>query len=132
MIIALQSTSAYEKVIRRDIARTYPEHDFFKVKDGLGQESLFNVMKAYSLHDREVGYCQGSGFIVGLLLMQMPEEESFAVLVKIMQQHGMRDMFKPSMAMLGLCMYQLENLVKELMPDLQAHFQSQVLFKTCK
>lgn len=58
-------------MIRRDIARTYPEHDFFKEKDGLGQESLFNVMKAYSLHDREVGYCQGSGFIVGLLLMQV-------------------------------------------------------------
>ena len=57
------------QVIRRDIARTYPEHDMFKEKDGVGQESLFNVMKAYSLHDREVGYCQGSGFIVGLLLM---------------------------------------------------------------
>lgn len=27
--------------------------------------------QAYSLHDREVGYCQGSGFIVGLLLMQV-------------------------------------------------------------
>lgn len=39
----------------------------------------------------------GSGFIVGLLLMQMPEEEAFAVLVQIMQQHRMRDMFKPSM-----------------------------------
>lgn len=93
----IKATSACEKVIRRDIARTYPEHDFFKEKDGLGQEALFNVMKAYSLHDREVGYCQGSGFIVGLLLMQMPEEETFAVLVQIMQQHRMRDMFKPSM-----------------------------------
>ncbi|CAH2267770.1 jg6129, partial [Pararge aegeria aegeria] len=118
--------SACEKVIRRDIARTYPEHDFFKEKDGLGQESLFNVMKAYSLHDREVGYCQGSGFIVGLLLMQMPEEEAFAVLLKIMQHHRMRDMFKPSMAELGLCMFQLENLVQELIPDLHVHFQSQV------
>jgi len=76
---------AFYKVIRRDIARTYPEHEFFKEKDGLGQESLFNVMKAYSLHDREVGYCQGSAFIVGLLLMQMPEEEAFAVVVKLMQ-----------------------------------------------
>ncbi|KAI5641353.1 rab-GTPase-TBC domain-containing protein [Phthorimaea operculella] len=82
-------------------------------------------MKAYSLHDREVGYCQGSGFIVGLLLMQMPEEEAFAVLVKIMQQHRMRDMFKPSMAELGLCMFQLENLVQELLPELHVHFQSQ-------
>lgn len=93
----IKATSACERVIRRDIARTYPEHDFFKEKDGLGQEALFNVMKAYSLHDREVGYCQGSGFIVGMLLMQMPEEEAFAVLVQIMQQHRMRDMFKPSM-----------------------------------
>ena len=56
--------------------------------------------------NREVGYCQGSAFIVGLLLMQMPEEESFAVLVKIMQDYRMREMFKPSMAELGLCMYQ--------------------------
>ena len=67
----LRTQSACEKVIRRDIARTYPEHDFFKKKGGVGQESLFNVMKAYSIHDREVGYCQGSAFIVGLLLMEV-------------------------------------------------------------
>lgn len=84
------------------------------------------------MHDREVGYCQGSGFIVGLLLMQMPEEDAFAVTVQIMQHHKMRDMFKPSMIYLGLCMYQLENLVQEQMPDLHVHFQSQVclLFAT--
>ena len=41
-------------MIRRDIARTYPEHALFKQKDGVGQEALFNVMKAYSVHDREV------------------------------------------------------------------------------
>lgn len=55
----------------------------------------------------------------------MPEEEAFAVLVQIMQQHRMRDMFKPSMAELGVCMYQLENLVVEQFPDLHVHFQSQ-------
>jgi len=114
-------------VIRRDIARTYPEHDFFKKKGGVGQESLFNVMKAYSTHDREVGYCQGSAFIVGLLLMEMPEEDSFAVLVKIMQDYRMREMFKPSMAELGLCMYQLDTLVQEHIPDLYVHFQSQAI-----
>ncbi|XP_065160429.1 ecotropic viral integration site 5 ortholog isoform X2 [Atheta coriaria] len=122
----IKTKSPCEKVIRRDIARTYPEHDFFKEKDGLGQESLFNVIKAYSLHDREVGYCQGTGFIVGLLLMQqMPEEETFAVLVKIMEDYRMRDMFKPTMAELGLCMFQLENLVAEQLPELSKHFQSQ-------
>lgn len=46
---------------------------------------------------REVGYCQGSAFIVGLLLMQMPEEEAFAVLVQLMQRFQLRELFKPTM-----------------------------------
>jgi zona occludens toxin (predicted ATPase) len=41
----MKMTSPCEKVIRRDIFRTYPEHDFFKEKDGIGQERLFNVIK---------------------------------------------------------------------------------------
>uniref|UniRef100_A0A3B3RLH6 Ecotropic viral integration site 5 n=2 Tax=Paramormyrops kingsleyae TaxID=1676925 RepID=A0A3B3RLH6_9TELE len=121
----LKMTSPCEKLIRRDIARTYPEHDFFKEKDSLGQEVLFNVMKAYSLVDREVGYCQGSAFIVGLLLMQMPEEEAFCVFVKLMQEYRLRELFKPSMAELGLCMYQFECMIQEQLPELHMHFQAQ-------
>ena len=45
----LRMTSPMEKLIRRDITRTYPDHQFFKEKDGLGQESLFNVMKVGAL-----------------------------------------------------------------------------------
>ncbi|XP_073671239.1 ecotropic viral integration site 5 protein homolog isoform X2 [Paramisgurnus dabryanus] len=121
----LKMTSPCEKLIRRDIARTYPEHEFFKEKDSLGQEVLFNVMKAYSLVDREVGYCQGSAFIVGLLLMQMPEEEAFCVFVKLMQEYRLRELFKPSMAELGLCMYQFECMIQEQLPELYVHFQAQ-------
>ncbi|XP_073810250.1 ecotropic viral integration site 5 protein homolog isoform X5 [Danio rerio] len=121
----LKMTSPCEKLIRRDIARTYPEHEFFKEKDSLGQEVLFNVMKAYSLVDREVGYCQGSAFIVGLLLMQMPEEEAFCVFVKLMQEYRLRELFKPSMAELGLCMYQFECMIQEQLPELHVHFQAQ-------
>ncbi|XP_033996591.1 EVI5-like protein isoform X2 [Trematomus bernacchii] len=121
----LKMTSPCEKLIRRDIARTYPEHDFFKEKDSSGQEVLFNVMKAYSLVDREVGYCQGSAFIVGLLLMQMPEEEAFCVFVKLMQDYRLRELFKPSMAELGLCMYQFESMIQEQLPELHIHFQAQ-------
>eukprot|EP00064_Thunnus_orientalis_P014599 superscaffoldBa00002558_g14646 len=121
----LKMTSPCEKLIRRDIARTYPEHEFFKEKDSLGQEVLFNVMKAYSLVDREVGYCQGSAFIVGLLLMQMPEEEAFCVFVKLMQDYRLRELFKPSMAELGLCMYQFECMIQEQLPELHVHFQAQ-------
>uniref|UniRef100_A0A8C8RM09 Ecotropic viral integration site 5 like n=1 Tax=Pelusios castaneus TaxID=367368 RepID=A0A8C8RM09_9SAUR len=121
----LKMSSPCEKLIRRDIARTYPEHEFFKGQDSLGQEVLFNVMKAYSLVDREVGYCQGSAFIVGLLLMQMPEEEAFCVFVRLMQEYRLRELFKPSMAELGLCIYQFEYMLQEQLPELSIHFRSQ-------
>lgn len=121
----LKKTSYFEKQIQRDIARTYPEIDYFKDESGPGQEGLFNVIKAYSLYDDEVGYCQGSAFIVGLLLLQLSEEESFLLLCKIMEDYRMREIYKPTMAELGLCIYQLECLVQEQLPELYVHFQSQ-------
>ena len=42
----------------------------------------------------------------------MPEEEAFAVLVKLMQEYKLRELFKPSMAELGLCMFQLECMLQ--------------------
>ncbi|KAA0199046.1 TBC1 domain-containing protein [Fasciolopsis buskii] len=118
----LEVESPVEKAIRRDIARTFPKHDLFKEENGYGQETLFRVIKAYSVHDREVGYCQGSGFIVGLLLMQLPELDAFAVLVQLMNDYRLREMYKPSMVELGVCMYQLERLLAEHLPDLYSHF----------
>lgn len=121
----IKSNSACERMIKRDIARTFPDHSFFKDKDGIGQGTLFNVIKAYSIWDKEVGYCQGSAFIVGILLMQMPEEEAFCVFVKLMQDYRMREIFKPTMAELGLCIFQLESFLQESLPLLFSHFQAQ-------
>ena len=42
----------------------------------------------------------------------MPEEEAFSVLVKLMQEYNMRELFKPSMAELGVCMFKLEYLIQ--------------------
>lgn len=121
----IKSNSACERMIKRDIARTFPDHSFFKDKDGIGQGTLFNVIKAYSVWDKEVGYCQGSAFIVGILLMQMPEEDAFCVFVKLMQDYRMREIFKPTMAELGLCIFQLESMLQENLPLLFSHFQAQ-------
>ena len=40
----------------------------------MGQTALFNTLKAYSVYDKRVGYCQGMGFIIALLLLYMTEE----------------------------------------------------------
>lgn len=47
---------------------------------------LFNVMKAYAVCDPEVGYCQGSAFLAGMLLLHMPEEDAFSVFMKLMSK----------------------------------------------
>lgn len=44
--------------------------------------------------------------------IQMPEEEAFCVFVKLMQDYRLRELFKPSMAELGLCMYQFEFMIQ--------------------
>lgn len=63
--------SPHEKQIVADLPRTYPHHEYFQERGGQGQKELGNVARAYSLYDPEVGYCQGIGFIVGPLLMNV-------------------------------------------------------------
>ncbi|KAF9572628.1 GTPase-activating protein [Mortierella alpina] len=125
----LKSTSSHEKQIQRDMSRTFPNHEYFQA-EGLGQEALFNVVKAYSLHDPEVGYCQGLSFVVGPLLLNMPDEEAFCVLVRMMSSYEMRGHFTPDMNMLQLRLYQYEQLMEETVPLVYKHFQNQGIRST--
>ena len=120
--ILITKESPDEKVIMRDIHRTFPAHDFFKESGGVGQESLYRIAKAYSVYDSEIGYCQGQSFLIAALLLQMPEEQAFGVLVKIMHNLGLRDMFRENFEQLQLRLYQLDRLIEANMPDLWAHF----------
>lgn len=47
---------------------------------------------------------------------QMPEEEAFCVFVRLMQEYRLRELFKPSMAELGLCIYQFEYMLQVSTP----------------
>jgi hypothetical protein len=62
-------SSSYERVIQRDLSRTFPQLDMFKDDGGEGQLAMGRLLKAYSLYDAHVGYCQGLAFLVGPLLM---------------------------------------------------------------
>lgn len=52
------------------------------------------------------------------------ELQSYSNTVTTLFLYG-QQVYKPSMAELGLYMFQLELLVQELLPELHAHFQSQ-------
>ncbi|KAI0092977.1 rab-GTPase-TBC domain-containing protein [Irpex rosettiformis] len=116
----LKDPSPHEKAIYRDLGRTFPHHAFFTEGQGIGQENLFNVLKAYSLYDSSVGYCQGLPFIVAILLLNMPDEEAFCLLVRLMHSYDLRGHFLPEMPKLQQRMY--DRLVEELLPVLHIHF----------
>ncbi|ORZ12860.1 rab-GTPase-TBC domain-domain-containing protein [Absidia repens] len=121
----LNGVSPHEKIIQRDLARTFPTHTFFRQRDGDGQEMLFNVIKAYSLYDPQVGYCQGLPFIVGCLLLHMPDEAAFCVLVNLMNNYGLRGHFTPKMELLHERLFQYEELLMRHLPQVHRHLDAQ-------
>lgn len=80
--------------------RTFPTHPYFSAQLGAGQLSLYNILKAYSLLDQEVGYCQGLSFVAGVLLLHMSEEDAFKMLKFLMFDVGLRKQYRPDMTIL--------------------------------
>lgn len=69
--VLLKSLTEHQHAIFIDLGRTFPNHTYYKTALGIGQLSLFNILKAYSILDPELGYCQGLGFICGVLLLHV-------------------------------------------------------------
>ncbi|KAF3696024.1 TBC1 domain family member 10A EBP50-PDX interactor of 64 kDa [Channa argus] len=74
-------------VIEKDLHRQFPFHEMFVLRGGHGQQDLFRVLKAYTLYRPEEGYCQAQAPIAAVLLMHMPAEEAFWVLVQICEKY---------------------------------------------
>ncbi|EPS40599.1 hypothetical protein H072_5513 [Dactylellina haptotyla CBS 200.50] len=114
-------SSPYEHLIGKDLDRTFPGVDIFSTAGGEGQRMLGRVLRAFSVYDTHIGYCQGLGFLVGPLLMHMGEREAFCVLVRLMENYELRSCFLPNMYGLQLRLYQLSNLIEIHLPDLAQH-----------
>ncbi|KAL7669159.1 hypothetical protein ACOME3_009825 [Neoechinorhynchus agilis] len=84
--------------IQKDLHRSFPNHELF-YDDGVinptssssslprGQSDLFDLLKAYSLHNPCVGYCQALAPVASVLLMHLPAHQAFWVLVATCQYY---------------------------------------------
>lgn len=54
----------------------------------------------------------------------MPEEEAFCVLVSLMYDYGLRDLYKDGFENLYLRLYQLNRLIQDQLPRLHEHFEN--------
>eukprot|EP01090_Pellita_catalonica_P022028 TRINITY_DN8417_c0_g1_i1.p1 TRINITY_DN8417_c0_g1~~TRINITY_DN8417_c0_g1_i1.p1 ORF type:complete len:681 (+),score=134.76 TRINITY_DN8417_c0_g1_i1:57-2099(+) len=124
-LCAKARSSIHATQIDKDIKRTYRNHFMFRSKKSIGQKALSNILKAYSVYDAEVGYCQGMSTLTALLLMFMEEEEAFWVLVRFLKYYGMTDLYKPGFPKLFECFFVLEKLMKLYLPELYAHLETE-------
>uniref|UniRef100_A0A8D3AGR8 TBC1 domain family member 4 n=1 Tax=Scophthalmus maximus TaxID=52904 RepID=A0A8D3AGR8_SCOMX len=121
----LKQLTSQQHAILIDLGRTFPTHPYFQAQLGAGQLSLYNLLKAYSLLDPEVGYCQGLSFIAGVLLLHMEEEDAFYMLKFLMYDVGLRKQYRPDMIILQIQMYQLSRLLHDYHRDLYSHLEQQ-------
>ncbi|TGJ78553.1 hypothetical protein E0Z10_g10212 [Xylaria hypoxylon] len=114
-------SSPYEGIIGKDLGRSFPGVDMFRDPEGDGQRMLGRVLKCFSLYDHKIGYCQGLAFLVGPLLMHMPDNLAFCVLVRLMEHYDMRSCFLPDLSGLHVRIYQFRELLRKDLPALSAH-----------
>lgn len=113
--------------IDMDVNRCFRGHVLYMARYSDGQSALFNILRAYSVHDKEVGYCQGMCEIAALFLMFMPEEDAFWTLMEFLngQKFAMRAIFLPGFPALHVSLHCHDELIKMNLKKLYDKFQDQ-------
>jgi len=119
-----QKSEEVEEYLYRDIGRTFPTHKYF-IKEGIGQQALFNVLKVFSLLDSDVGYCQGMSYLCGVLVTQLSECEAFWVLTALLKTYNFRGLYLSELPLLNLYLYRFSALISLFFPNLSSHFLHQ-------
>lgn len=110
--------------IRKDLHRQFPYHEMFMNSEGHGQKDLYNVLKAYSIYDPKIGYCQAQAPIAAFLLMFMPAEDAFWCLVKICGKY-LPGYYSQGMETLQIDGDMLFAFVKRVYPSIYKHLKKQ-------
>jgi len=108
--------------IEKDIKRTFASLPEFTEKQQL---RLFNILKAYSRYDPEVGYCQGMSYIAAILILHIIDEiTAFCVLEEIMSGFKWRELYVQGMPKLLSLVATLKDKVKLHLPNLYNHIET--------
>ncbi|XP_071440023.1 growth hormone-regulated TBC protein 1 [Hetaerina americana] len=124
-ILAGPKDESLVDIVRTDLPRTFPDNIFFTEEtsrlENSHRQMLFNVLVAYGHHNREVGYCQGLNYIVGLLLLVTKDEETAFWLLKMLVEHTLPQYYICTMAGLITDIDVLAELVRIKVPEVHAH-----------
>ncbi|KAG0344275.1 hypothetical protein BG004_004606 [Podila humilis] len=104
--------------IERDVHRCYPDHIHFRDgMGGTGQQDLHAILRAYAQYNPRVGYCQGMGRLVGMMLMHMPVEDAFWLLVATLDGY-MQEYYTPTLRQLRIDAQVFDQILRAQDPKL--------------
>ena len=107
---------------KRKKIKLKPVIDFSSAEGG--QAKLRRVLRAYSVFDPDVGYCQGMNFIAGMFITFVEEEDAFWILVNVMNESPcrMRGLFGEGMTEAHQVLHVADRLINQFHPRLARHF----------
>jgi hypothetical protein len=112
-------------MIEKDLPRTFPEIEEFKIDISTGKNRLYNVLKAYAHYDPKVGYCQGMNYVVAMLLKYIEDEElAFNLFTHLMKGANWRELYLEPMNRLHDLLNLLGKELKRYLPNTYAHLLS--------
>ncbi|KAF7730725.1 hypothetical protein EC973_001674 [Apophysomyces ossiformis] len=113
----------YDRLVQEDESPygTAIDRDIKHFSSSPKNEALARLLKAYSVYDANVGYCQGLTYLATPLLATMPEKQAFCVFVRLMELYDMRMLFMLNMEGLHLRLHQFQTLLAQSCPELEAH-----------
>lgn len=113
----------WSHTIKRDVPRTFRHHCMFKEEEGQGAEDLYQVLLAFSAHFKSIGYNQALAPLAAVLLMHMPPDECFWVMVSICKYYvpGYYGDKMEAMRLDGLI---FDQLLRRYLPHVYKHMKS--------
>lgn len=127
----IATPTAYKKNIDADVRRSFPNTEIQRKIDTPEKLlSLYNVLHAYSVLDKNVSYCQGMNYIVAVLLVYMEEEAAFWTLVNMMFYYGLAWLYRDDVATLADYIGMFDKLSRQRYPQIIGHLEEQMLEAT--
>lgn len=117
--------------IKKDIERTilFVEEESQKDFINTRKNELYNILKAYGQKDPEVGYAQGTNFIVlTLLSIVKSEEDAFWIFFQIMFDKSWRLLYINNTPKLNNLIEKLNREIKKRLPNLYGFMEEENVF----